>query len=225
MLPKKLKKAKKVRVMIDYANLKASGFAMNKHTDLQILFDYLTSLEYVSKVSIYYGTDPRNPKSYKFINWLRRTGYDVSTKDVKYIKIDIKELVSKGRNKKLLEKLDGDVVEKFLQSIESVEKTEAYLESPKCNLDIEIALDIFQSFETYDGYILFSGDGDFESIVKLARAEGKYIIVVALRKFLAGELIKNCDLFVNLKAFLSLEKFFYDIPEHSPEAVENNNLK
>ncbi len=212
MLPKKLNEAKNVRVMIDYANLKASGFDMNKHTDLKILYDYLTGLEYVDKVSIYYGTDPRNPKSFKFINWLRKTGYEVVTKDVKYIKIDIKDLVSKGRNKILLEKLDNGVVEEFLKGIDSLDETNAYLESPKCNLDIEIALDMFQSFDLYDGYVLFSGDGDFESIVKLARAEGKYVIVVTLRKFLAGELIKNCDKFVNLKAFLSLEGFLYNNP-------------
>ena len=117
-----------------------------------------------------------------------------------------------GRNRILLEKLDKGVVENFLQGIDTLDQSERYLELKKCNLDIEIALDIFQNLDLYDGYILFSGDGDFESIIKLARAEEKHVTVVTLRKFLAGELIKNSDKFINLKAFLSLEGFLYDFP-------------
>jgi len=210
MLPKKIKGVKKVHVFIDYANLKSSALYMGKFTDLKVLYDYLSSIPYIDKVSLYYGTDLRDSKSYQFIKWLKDTGYDVVTKDVKYIKINIKELVSTGKNKRLLEKLDKDVVKKFLLETEKLNPRIDFLESQKCNFDVEIALDIYQSLKSCDGIILFSGDGDFEKVVQLARAEGKYVIVVTLRKFLAGELIKSADRYINLKSFEKLNGFLYD---------------
>ena len=209
MLSKKIKGINKVRVFIDYANLKSSALHLGKHTDLKVLYDYLSSVPYIDKISMYYGTDPRNGKSYQFIEWLRNTGYDVVTKDVKYIKVDIKELVTTGKNKYLLEKLDKKTVKNFLLEVEKLDPKTDFLESPKCNFDIEIALDMFQSMETYDGFILFSGDGDFAKVVQLARAQGKYIIVITLRKFLAGELIKSADKYINLKSFENLKGFLF----------------
>jgi uncharacterized LabA/DUF88 family protein len=209
MLPKKIKGLNKVRVFIDYANLKSSALHLGMHTDLKILYEYLSSIQYIDKVSLYYGTDPRNGESYKFIEWLKNTGYDVVTKDVKYIKVDIKDLVTTGKNKRLLEKLDKDVVKKFLLEVEKLNPRIDFLESPKCNFDIEIALDMFQSMQKYDGFILFSGDGDFAKVVQLARAEGKYVIVITLRKFLAGELVKSADKYINLAVFENLKGFLF----------------
>lgn len=209
MLPKKINNVNKVRVFIDYANLKSSALHIGKHTDLKVLYDYLSSISYIDKISLYYGTDPRNGKSFQFIEWLKNTGYDVVTKDVKYIKVDMRELVSTGKNKRLLEKLDKNTVKKFLSEVEKLDPKTDFLESPKCNFDIEIALDIFQSMKFCDGIILISGDGDFEKVVQLARAEGKYVIVIALRKFLAGELIKSADRYINLKSFESLKGFLH----------------
>jgi uncharacterized LabA/DUF88 family protein len=63
-----------------------------------------------------------------------------------------------------------------------------------------MALDIYRGLDEYDSYILISGDSDFESILKFARAEGKHITIISLRKFTSGEVIKNSDLYVNLKS-------------------------
>lgn len=171
----------KTLVLIDYANFKASAKYLNKKVDLKKLYSYLNKLDNVAEVNFYYGIDPRNPKSANFIKSLAKTGYEVVTKEVKYIKV-------RGRD------LSGNYV---------------ITEQPKCNLDIEIALDIYSNLDNYDSFMLFSGDGDFASIMKIARAHKKYCMVVSLRKFLAGELIHNADEYTDLKKFNLLANFLY----------------
>ena len=47
--------------------------------------------------------------------------------------------------------------------------------------------------------ILFSGDSDFEIILRFLRKKGKKVIIVSTKKHVALELIKNCDKYLNLK--------------------------
>ena len=58
----------------------------------------------------------------------------------------------------------------------------------KANLDIEIAMDMFNTVGNYDIAVLFSGDGDFERAIELIRARGKEIYVVSSTRFIATEL-------------------------------------
>lgn len=204
-----IEKSSKIRIFIDYSNLKSSVKYLSKYIDLKVLYGYLHSLRYVKKISFYYGTDSRNPKSTSFIKWVKKTGFHVVTKRVKYIRVDIKELILEGKNKRLLEKLDSKTRRDFISGIEKLVREEKYLEAPKCNLDIEIALDMFQSIDSYDGVILFSGDGDFESIIRILRSSGKRVYIVSLRKFLAGELIKNCDGYINITELENIPGLFY----------------
>ncbi|MBM3324868.1 MAG: NYN domain-containing protein [Calditrichaeota bacterium] len=58
----------------------------------------------------------------------------------------------------------------------------------KANLDIEIAMDMFNTVENYDKAILLSGDGDFERALELLRSRGKRICVVSTHNWIATEL-------------------------------------
>jgi uncharacterized LabA/DUF88 family protein len=58
----------------------------------------------------------------------------------------------------------------------------------KANLDIEIAIDMFNTVENYDKAILVSGDGDFERALELLRSRGKAICVVSTQNWIASEL-------------------------------------
>ncbi|MBN1307208.1 MAG: NYN domain-containing protein [Chitinispirillaceae bacterium] len=58
----------------------------------------------------------------------------------------------------------------------------------KANLDIEIAMDLFNTIENYNVAVLFSGDGDFERAIELVRARGKEIYVVSTDNYIASEL-------------------------------------
>lgn len=58
----------------------------------------------------------------------------------------------------------------------------------KANLDIEIAMDMFNTVGNYDIAVLFSGDGDFERAIELVRGRGKEIYVVSTEGYAAREL-------------------------------------
>jgi uncharacterized LabA/DUF88 family protein len=203
-------KNKNSLVLIDYANLKSAAKHLGKWTDLAILYNHLRGLAYINKISIYYGTDPNNPGSFSFINHLRSIGYEVITKDVKYIKLNLRDTIFNHRTKQALDKLDSKMLSQLNDNIKKVENTGVLFEQPKCNLDIEIALDISNGLETYDSFILFSGDSDFENILKIAKSKRKHITIISLRKFTSGEVIKNSDRYINLKDFANeLPGFLY----------------
>ncbi|MGB9706835.1 MAG: NYN domain-containing protein [Microgenomates group bacterium] len=79
-----------------------------------------------------------------------------------------------------------------------------YIKTPKGtilkgNLDIELAFDILRLKEKFNTCILFSGDSDFETILKYLKKEKKKVIIVSTKGRVAIELIRNCDKYINLK--------------------------
>jgi len=71
----------------------------------------------------------------------------------------------------------------------------------KCNLDIEIAIDMFDHVDNYDKAILFSGDGDFERVVRVLRGKGKIIDVASCRGMIAKELANEANHLVYLEDY------------------------
>jgi len=69
----------------------------------------------------------------------------------------------------------------------------------KCNLDIEIAIDMVNYADKYDEAILFSGDGDFERAVKLLRDRGKIIKIASCRGMIARELAQVANQLIFLE--------------------------
>lgn len=69
----------------------------------------------------------------------------------------------------------------------------------KCNLDIEIVIDMINTAERYDTAVLLSGDGDFERAVELLRSKGKEIVAVSTEGRIAKELINAVDRYVDLR--------------------------
>lgn len=185
-------------VLIDYANVK-SWLGWSKITlDLKKLYEFL-SKEGVERICFYYGTDTQNPASFAFFQKLRSFGFDITTKPVKYYKISLKELLQKPINKRMLEKLNSKIKKALLKEIIQLDKKGIFLLSPKCNMDVEITLDMIVGLKDYETFVLISGDGDFEAALKFLRAKGKKVIVIAKRRFLAGGLINNCDVFINFE--------------------------
>jgi len=62
---------------------------------------------------------------------------------------------------------------------------------PKGNLDVELALDAFRFRNTFDTFVLFSGDSDFAYLLDLLKSDGKSVIVVSMRGHIAKELIER----------------------------------
>ncbi|MFM7220441.1 MAG: NYN domain-containing protein [Nodosilinea sp.] len=70
--------------------------------------------------------------------------------------------------------------------------------SQKANLDIEIAIDMFNTVDQYDQVILFSGDGDFERAIELLRSKSTHITVVSTDGMIARELRNATDRYIDL---------------------------
>ena len=78
----------------------------------------------------------------------------------------------------------------------------------KGNMDIELAVDAMELSEHLDHIVLFSGDGDFRSLVEALQHKGKRVSVVSTLTttppMVADELRRQADQFIDL-AFLQDE--------------------
>ncbi len=69
----------------------------------------------------------------------------------------------------------------------------------KANFDVEMALDARDLMDEYDTLVLFSGDSDFDYLVKLLRRAGKRVIVISTKHHVSRELIASCNKYLELK--------------------------
>ncbi|MBT3557044.1 MAG: NYN domain-containing protein [Rhodospirillales bacterium] len=72
----------------------------------------------------------------------------------------------------------------------------------KGNMDIELAVDVMDLAEHMDHAVIFSGDGDFRSLVEAVQRRGVRVTVVSTLKsqppMVADELRRQADTFVDL---------------------------
>jgi uncharacterized LabA/DUF88 family protein len=81
----------------------------------------------------------------------------------------------------------------------------------KGNVDIELAIDSYRLKDNYDTFVLFSGDSDFEYLLKLLKEENKKIIVFSTAKNISRELIKISDEYHELKKFKEFLEYTIEI--------------
>ena len=79
----------------------------------------------------------------------------------------------------------------------------------KGNMDIEIAVHAMELSEYVDRIILFSGDGDFTCLIAALRMRGVHTTVVSTMSFVADELRRTCDVYMDLLQLRpSIERVF-----------------
>lgn len=71
--------------------------------------------------------------------------------------------------------------------------------SMKCNMDVEIAVDILTMASRLDRVMLLSGDGDFRYLVDTIQRRGIYVTVVGHRSSVAVELREQANEFLDVK--------------------------
>ena len=88
----------------------------------------------------------------------------------------------------------------------------------KSNFDVEIAVDAVALLPSYDTAVLFSGDSDFEYLIRHLQARGKRVFVISPWKRTARELRRAADVYLNLKhmPFIAMEK--------APEGADHDRL-
>jgi len=77
----------------------------------------------------------------------------------------------------------------------------------KGNMDIELAVDVMELAGSVDHFILFSGDGDFRSLVEAVQRKGRKVSVVSTLAtqppMIADELRRQADHFIELSTLQS----------------------
>lgn len=72
----------------------------------------------------------------------------------------------------------------------------------KGNMDIELAIDAMELAETVDHYVVFSGDGDFRSLVEALQRKGRKVSVVSTIQsqppMISDDLRRQADNFIDL---------------------------
>lgn len=72
----------------------------------------------------------------------------------------------------------------------------------KGNMDIELAVDMFEAAEHVDHLVLFSGDGDFRSLIAAIQRKGRKVSVISTLKtqpsMISDELRRQADHFIDL---------------------------
>ncbi len=68
----------------------------------------------------------------------------------------------------------------------------------KGNMDIELAVDAMEIAGSIDHMVLFSGDGDFRSLVEAVQRRGVRVTVVSTTSMIADELRRQADVFLDI---------------------------
>ena len=71
----------------------------------------------------------------------------------------------------------------------------------KANFDVEIAVDALDKQEEFETLVLFSGDSDFDYLVRRLKEKGKRVLVISTRYHIAKELIGSCDKYLDVLKF------------------------
>ncbi len=97
----------------------------------------------------------------------------------------------------MLKKTGFKLITKPLKIITETDKAKGDIR--KANFDVEITIDAMKLLEDYDTLILFSGDSDFDRLIKHLREKGKRVIVVSSRYHISKELIESSNKYIDLK--------------------------
>lgn len=76
----------KTAVFIDWANVYSWKESLKWEVDPKKLFSYLKTYPEIAQVNFYFGTDS-NPASKEFLKEVKKIGYRVTTKPVKYLPV------------------------------------------------------------------------------------------------------------------------------------------
>ena len=72
----------------------------------------------------------------------------------------------------------------------------------KGNMDIELAIDAFELADVVDHYVIFSGDGDFRSLVEALQRRGRKVSIVSTMAsqppMISDDLRRQADQFIDL---------------------------
>src|SRR3989338_2700770 len=154
----------------------------------------------IKEIKVYYGLNERDRKnSEAFHNRIRKTGAILKTKPMKFITKNINEGLFFQRRTMTL--FDGLIKNKIQALIDELQKSGIIIEEPKCNFDVEMAMDMLDDAEKLTAVLLFSGDSDLLEPLERLKVKGKKIGVVGVRGGVASELHAVKDKYIDFGKF------------------------
>ena len=167
---------------------------------IEDVINQLFSFPNIKEVKVYYGLNKRDlENSEAFHDRIKKTGAILRTKQMKFIQKDINEGLFFQRRTMTL--FDGPVKGKIQELINELQKSGIIIEEPKCNFDVEMAMDMLDDAEKITATILFSGDSDLVNPLERLKVKGKKIAVVGVRGQVAGELHNIKDKYIDFGKF------------------------
>lgn len=173
-----LKLKGKTAVYIDWANVYGWKKSLKKEVNPQKLYKYLKNYKEIEQIHLYYGKD-RHPKSKEFLSKVKKIGFNVVSKEVKYIPVSLDSSHFKNVAREIktslasISNLKAQDIEKILQILNRK------ILRRKCDFDMEISIDVHKSVtENIETFLFFSGDGDFAPLYKFLINLHKQVIVI-----------------------------------------------
>lgn len=69
----------------------------------------------------------------------------------------------------------------------------------KANFDVEITFDVLEMISQFDTLVLFSGDSDFDYLIRKLRAKEKKAVVISTKYHISKELIESSNKYIDIK--------------------------
>lgn len=174
---------------------------------IEDIVEQLFNFPNIKEVKVYYGLNERDEKnSEAFHNRIRTAGAILRTKPMKFIPKNIDEGLFFQR--RTLTLFDEGVRKKIQELMSELNKFGTIIEEPKCNFDVEIAMDMLDDAEKATAIILFSGDSDLLKPIERLKVKGKKIGIAGVRGKVAGELHGIKDKYIDFGKFYTGKRFY-----------------
>jgi len=151
----------KTKIYIDGANMFYTQKKLGWNIDWKKIKKYVENTKEVIEWKYYVGVKGEDEKMQKYLRYLNNVGFNIFTKPLKKIKIRKDDIL-----------------------FEIYKTNHIY----KANFDVEITADILLDKTKIDKVIIFSGDSDFQYLVKKLKDIGKKVIIFSSRKTISWEL-------------------------------------
>lgn len=160
----------------------------------------LFSFPNVKEIKVYYGLNKRDLKnSEAFHNRIKKSGAILKTKPMKFLTKEVEEGMFFQR--RTLTLFDGGVKGKITELLDEIHKSGIVIEEPKCNFDVEMAMDMLDDAEKATAIMLFSGDSDLFGPLERLKVKGKQVGIVGVRGRVAIELHQVRDKYMDFGKF------------------------
>lgn len=145
------------------------------------------ALPNVKEVKVYFGENDRDVLRSRALHArIRKAGAVLRSKPVKFIRKTINDALLFKHSTMTL--FDATTHQKIVALVDEIEKSGIVIEEPKCNFDVEMAMDMMDDRDKMSAVMLFSGDSDMAAPLERLKLKGKRAFVVGVRGMTAREL-------------------------------------